>query len=95
MFGGRQSGVTTSFITPTGADLRRGGNAMKMPNRLEVKIVAAGMTEPDCANCKVPSCHWDDEYGCAIAWYNVWRITAEGTEQPLQPDNAVAFCRSN
>lgn len=28
MFGGRQSGVTTSFITPTGADLRRGGNAM-------------------------------------------------------------------
>lgn len=53
---------------------------MKTPNKIEVKIASGSVDEDDCAKCPVSNCHWDDEYGCAIVWYNVFRNTLEPKE---------------
>ena len=50
---------------------------MNIPIKLEVKIAAAGFTEDDCARCPASNCHWDDEYGCAFVWYNIFKNTIE------------------
>lgn len=50
---------------------------MNIPIKLEVKIAAAGFTEDDCAKCPASNCHWDDKYGCAFVWYNIFKNTIE------------------
>ena len=80
MFGGRRSGVTTSFITPTGADLRRGGNAMD--NILTLSEIKGIMQKTLYNRYGFPV--RDDEIDCLIE--QIRKAPAEGTEQPTSEE---------
>ena len=81
MFGGRQSGVINVVVTPTGADLRRGGNAMD--NILTLSEIKGIMQKTMYNRYGYPI--RGDEIDCLIE--QIRKAPAEGTEQANQPDS--------
>jgi len=91
MFSGRQSGVTTSFITPTGADLRRGGNAMKrayVKNKQGAWLVEGSIGGVKFHGHGRPFAFKQKDADLLCEAFGFTQQAAEGTEQQVQPDGA-------
>jgi hypothetical protein len=91
MFGGRLHGVTTSFITPTGADLRRGGFMDGTCEWTEEKEwgESMGTWDTECGNAFTIIDGTPQENGFKFCLYCGKSLieSAEGTEQANQPDS--------